>query len=45
LKFYYRRDTHKTPEHFIRAYRLRDKETGKGHTALDVDPSGWRLIE
>jgi len=113
LKFNYRRDTHKTPEHFIRAYHLRDKETGKdgpwlagmtlepsvvyeawcsqrpggiivlilemhgkptkagdsfsathlvgyfdtieamhavydrykGHTALDVDPSGWRLVE
>ncbi len=29
LKFGYRRDTHKTPEHFIRAYRLRDKKTGK----------------
>ena len=29
LKFGYRRDTHKTPEHFIRAYHLRDKETGK----------------
>ena len=110
-KFNYRRDTHETPEHFIRAYHLRDKETGedgpwlagltleptivyeawcsqrmggiivmieeiygkpikagesfsaahvvgyfdtidamhavcdryKGHTALSVDPSGWRL--
>jgi hypothetical protein len=29
LKFGYRRDTHKTPEHFIRAYHLRDKATGK----------------
>ncbi len=29
LKFGYRRDTHKTPEHFIRAYHLRDKMTGK----------------
>jgi hypothetical protein len=29
LKFGYRRDTHKTPEHFIRAYHLRDKKTGK----------------
>ncbi|MCR4414764.1 MAG: hypothetical protein NUV77_20295 [Thermoguttaceae bacterium] len=28
-KFGYRRDTHKLPEHFIRAYRLRDKATGK----------------
>ena len=29
LKFGYRRDTHKTPEHFMRAYHLRDKKTGK----------------
>jgi len=29
LKFGYRRDTHRTPEHFIRAYHLRDKQTGK----------------
>lgn len=29
LKFGYRRDTHKTPEHFIRAYHLRDSKTGK----------------
>ncbi len=29
LKYGYRRDTHQTPEHFIRAYHLRDKETGK----------------
>jgi len=29
LKFGYRRDTHRTPEHFIRAYHLRDKATGK----------------
>jgi len=29
VKFGYRRDTHKMPEHFIRAYHLRDKETGK----------------
>ncbi len=28
LKFGYRRDLNKTPEHFIRAYRLRDKESG-----------------
>ena len=28
-KFNYRRDTHEMPEHFIRAYRLRDPETGK----------------
>jgi hypothetical protein len=29
LKFGYRRDTHKTPAHFIRAYHLRDPKTGK----------------
>ena len=29
LKFNYRRDTHKLPEHFIRAYHIRDKDTGK----------------
>ncbi len=29
LKFGYRRDTHRTPQHFIRAYHLRDKKTGK----------------
>jgi hypothetical protein len=29
VKYGYRRDTHKTPEHFIRAYHLRDKATGK----------------
>ena len=29
LKFGYRRDTHRTPEHFIRAYHLRDPKTGK----------------
>lgn len=29
LKFGYRRDTHKTPDHFIRAYHLKDKKTGK----------------
>lgn len=28
-KFNYRRDTHKTPASFIRAYHLRDKKTGK----------------
>lgn len=28
-KFNYRRDVNKIPEHFIRAYHLRDKETGK----------------
>jgi hypothetical protein len=42
LKFGYRRDTHKTPEHFIRAYHLRDKETGKEGpwlAGLTLDPS------
>lgn len=29
LKFGYRRDTHKLPEDFIRAYHLRDKQSGK----------------
>lgn len=29
LKFGYRRDTHRLPQHFIRAYRLRHKETGR----------------
>lgn len=29
LKFGYRRDLHRTPEHFIRAYHLRDTATGK----------------
>lgn len=28
LKYGYRRDTHRVPEHFIRAYRLRDPKTG-----------------
>ncbi|MGL4463721.1 MAG: hypothetical protein ACRDD1_21665 [Planctomycetia bacterium] len=28
LKFNYRRDTHKMPEHFIRAYHFRDPKTG-----------------
>ena len=42
LKFGYRRDTHRTPEHFIRAYHLRDKETGKDGpwlAGLTLDPS------
>ena len=42
LKFGYRRDTHKTPEHFIRAYHLRDKETGKEGpwlAGLTLEPS------
>jgi hypothetical protein len=29
LKFNYRRDTHRVPEHFIRGYHLRDPETGE----------------
>ncbi len=29
LKFGYRRDTHQTPQHFIRAYHLRDPKTGQ----------------
>src|SRR5688572_7355216 len=29
VKFNYRRDTQAAPEHFIRAYRLRDPQTGK----------------
>jgi hypothetical protein len=42
LKFGYRRDTHKTPEHFIRAYHLRDKESGKDGpwlAGLTLEPS------
>lgn len=42
LKFGYRRDTHKTPEHFIRAYHLKDKKTGKDGpwlAGLTLDPS------
>src|SRR6478735_8848551 len=42
LKYGYRRDTHRTPEHFIRAYHLRDKETGKDGpwlAGLTLDPS------
>jgi len=42
VKFGYRRDTHKTPEHFIRAYHLRDKTTGKDGpwlAGLTLDPS------
>jgi len=42
LKFGYRRDTHKTPEHFIRAYHLRDKATGKDGpwlASLTLEPS------
>ena len=42
LKLGYRRDTHKTPEHFIRAYHLRDKATGKDGpwlASLTLEPS------
>ena len=42
LKFGYRRDLNKTPEHFIRAYHLRDKETGKPGpwlAGLTLEPS------
>jgi len=41
-KFGYRRDTHPLPEHFIRAYRLRDKTTGKDGpwlVGLTLEPS------
>src|SRR5262249_49659004 len=41
-KFGYRRDTHRTPEHFIRAYHLRDPKTGKDGprlAGLTLDPS------
>lgn len=42
LKFGYRRDTHRTPQRFIRAYHLRDKETGKAGpwlAGLTLEPS------
>ena len=42
LKFGYRRDRNKTPEHFIRAYHLRDKKTGKEGpwlAGLTLEPS------
>lgn len=41
-KFGYRRDTNKAPEHFIRAYRTRDKATGKDGpwlAGLTLEPS------
>jgi hypothetical protein len=41
LKYGYRRDTHRVPEHFIRAYHLRDPETGKDGpwlAGLTLDP-------
>jgi len=42
LKFGYRRDTHRIPEHFIRAYHLRDNESGKDGpwlAGLTLEPS------
>jgi len=42
LKFGYRRDTHQIPDHFIRAYRLRDKQTGADGpwlAGLTLEPS------
>ncbi|MBX7166054.1 MAG: hypothetical protein K1X74_06865 [Pirellulales bacterium] len=41
LKFGYRRDTHHTPERFIRAYHLRDPQTGRDGpwlAGLTLDP-------
>jgi hypothetical protein len=42
LKFGYRRDTHKLPQNFIRAYHFRDKETGRDGpwlAGLTLDPA------
>jgi hypothetical protein len=42
LKYGYRRDTHQVPEHFIRAYHLRDRETGQDGpwlAGLTLDPA------
>jgi len=42
LKFGYRRDSNKAPEHFIRAYHLRDPKTGKDGPwlgGLTLEPS------
>jgi hypothetical protein len=42
LKFGYRRDRHRVPEHFIRAYHLRNKKTGKDGpwlAGLTLEPS------
>lgn len=42
LKFNYRRDMNKTPERFIRAYHIRNKETGKDGpwlAGMTLDPS------
>jgi hypothetical protein len=41
-KFGYRRDTHRIPDHFIRAYHLRDKATGRDGpwlAGLTLEPS------
>jgi hypothetical protein len=41
LKFGYRRDTHKAPKRFVRAYHLRDPKTGKDGpwlAGLTLDP-------
>ncbi len=42
LKFNYRRDVNRTPDHFIRAYHLRDKQAGKDGpwlAGLTLEPS------
>lgn len=42
LKYGYRRDTHRIPKHFIRAYHLRDRTTGKDGpwlAGLTLEPS------
>ncbi|VTS02665.1 hypothetical protein [Tuwongella immobilis] len=42
LKYNYRRDTHRIPEHFIRAYHIRDPKTGKDGpwlAGLTLEPS------
>jgi len=42
LKFGYRRDLNKVPDHFIRAYHLRDKKTGEDGpwlSGLTLEPS------
>jgi hypothetical protein len=42
LKYGYRRDTHRVPKHFIRAYHLRDRKTGKAGpwlAGLTLEPS------
>ena len=42
VKYGYRRDTHQKPNHFIRAYHLRDKQTGRDGpwlAGLTLEPS------